>query len=145
MPEATTLTRPPRSSGPAPASGRIRVTVYLDESLAEWGKRQEGGLSELLRRLLGEARHELGTPPQHYPADLTTPYKRLIDRKLAQGLTPEEEQELAGIRARMNAFDRSLPSWERSEAIAAAIDRELSDLRHLIETSPKKPRAARAS
>lgn len=120
----------------------MRVTVYLDEPLASWGKQQEGGLSELLRRLLTEAQQELGTSPQHYPAELMTPYKKLIDKKLAQGLTPEEERGLSGIRERMNAFDRSLPSYERSEAIAAAIDQELADLRQLIETSPKKLRAS---
>ncbi|WP_395090298.1 hypothetical protein [Armatimonas sp.] len=41
--------RPP---GPAPIPGRVRTTVYLDELLAEWGKQQPGGLSEVVRRLL---------------------------------------------------------------------------------------------
>ena len=131
------------SSSGRQARDRVRVTVYLDEPLASWGKQQEGGLSELLRRLLLDAREEQSHPPSHYPADLMTPYKRLIDKKLAQGLVAEEERELAQIRERMNAFDRSLPSWKRSEAISGAIDQEFADLRRLIETSPKKRRTAK--
>lgn len=126
------------------ARGRVRVTVYLDEPLASWGKQQAGGLSELLRRLLVDARQEQSQMPSHYPPELMAPYKRLIDKKLAQGLTHEEELELAQVRERMGAFDRSLPSWERSEAIAAAIDQEFADIRALIESSPKKRRAGQA-
>ena len=94
---------------------RVRVTVYLDEPLASWGKQQEGGLSELLRHLLNEARQQQGAPPQHYPTELMAPYHQLIDKKLNQGLTPEEERELSQLRERMNAYDRSLPSWEQGE------------------------------
>jgi hypothetical protein len=126
------------------ARDRVRVTVYLDEPLANWGKQQEGGLSELLRRLLVDARQEQSQTPSHYPPELMAPYKRLIDKKLAQGLTHEEEQELTQVRERMGAFDRALPSWERSEAIAAAIDQEFADIRALIESSPKKRRAGQA-
>lgn len=126
------------------AAKRVRVTVYLDEPLASWGKQQDGGLSELLRHLLTEARQQQGASPQHYPTELMTPYRQLIDKKLNQGLTPEEERELSQLRERMNAHDRSLPSWEQGEAIAAAIDKEFAELRTLIESSPKKSRAVKA-
>lgn len=33
-----------------------KYTVLLEEDLAEWAKRQPGGLSDLMRRLLKEAR-----------------------------------------------------------------------------------------
>ena len=126
------------------AAKRVRVTVYLDEPLASWGKQQEGGLSELLRHLLMEARQQQGAPPQHYPTELMTPYRQLIGKKLNQGLPPEEERELSQLRESMNAYDRSLPSWEQGEAIAAAIDKEFAELRTLIESSPKKARTVQA-
>jgi hypothetical protein len=33
-----------------------KYTVLVEEDLAEWGKRQPGGLSSLIRSLLAEAR-----------------------------------------------------------------------------------------
>lgn len=45
--------------GPVPVAGRVRTTIYLDESLSEWGKHQPGGLSELMRRLLEQERSRL--------------------------------------------------------------------------------------
>lgn len=117
---------------------RVRVTVYLDEPLANWGKQQEGGLSELLRRLLLDAQQEQSSSHQHYPPEIMTPYKRLIDKKLAEGLTPEEERELAQVRESINAFDRASPTWQTMQKAAAAIDQELSDLRTLIQSHPKK-------
>ena len=144
MPALSSASDAPPTTG-RQARDRVRVTVYLDEALASWGKQQEGGLSELLRRLLLEARQEQGASPEHYPAELMAPYTTLVDKKLAQGLTPEEERELVAVRERMNAYDRSLPTWERTEAIAAAIDNELADLRRLIETRPRKPKAKAGS
>ena len=126
------------------ARDRVRVTVYLDESLAVWGKQQEGGLSDLLRNLLQEAQQEQARTQDHYPPELMTSYRQLINKKLAQGLPPEEERELAQVRERMGDYDRSLPSWQRNQAVAGAIDRELAELRSLIETSPKKLRASQA-
>jgi hypothetical protein len=35
-----------------------KYTLLLEEDIAEWGKQQPGGLSELLRRLLRKAREE---------------------------------------------------------------------------------------
>ena len=52
--EETVKTR--RKPGPVPNPARRRTTVMLEDELAEWGKRQPGGLSELLRRLLMEER-----------------------------------------------------------------------------------------
>ena len=121
------------------ARERVRVTVYLDEPLANWGKQQEGGLSELLRRLLVDARQEQSQLPGRYPPELMTPYKRLTDKKLAQGLTASEEQELAQVKEGINAFDRASPAWQMAQKTAAAIDQEFADLRRFIESHPKKP------
>lgn len=120
------------------ARERVRVTVYLDEPLASWGKQQEGGLSELLRRLLVDARQEQSQTPGYYPPELMAPYKRLIDKKLAQGLTAAEEQELAQVCEGINAFDRASPAWQRAQKTAAAIDQEFAELRRFIESHPKK-------
>jgi hypothetical protein len=46
--------RPGRVKGPATQ----KYTLMLDEADAEWGKQQPGGLSELLRRFLREAREK---------------------------------------------------------------------------------------
>ncbi|MGC4043644.1 MAG: hypothetical protein QM758_07540 [Armatimonas sp.] len=127
---AETLTRSPK---------RVRVTVYLDEVLTEWGKRQEGGLSELLRRLLGEAKQEQEQTPDRYPPELRGEYRRLIDKKLAIGLSADEEQELARVKQRVNEIDRASLGWKQMEAGAAAVDQELADLRRFIESQPKKP------
>lgn len=141
---STVATPRPSEAKPSGRSGRerVRVTVYLDESLATWGKQQEGGLSELLRNLLTEARQQEGAPAHHYPPEMMEPYRRLIGKKLAEGLTPAEERALAEIRERMNAHDRALPSWKRSETIAASVDRELAELRALIESHPLKTTAS---
>lgn len=40
--------------GPVPGPPTRKYNILLDEALAEWAKRQSGGLSELLRRLLKE-------------------------------------------------------------------------------------------
>ena len=128
-----------RRSGPTPASGRVRVTVYLDEALAEWGKTQEGGLSDLLRRLLGEAQWEqTGGAPDRYPPPLRAAYKRLIDKKLSEGLSAEEESALAGVKQEIDALDRGSLAQRRIDAASAAIDGELSDLRRFLESRPKK-------
>ena len=44
--------------GPAPGPPTRKYTVLLEAGLGEWGKRQPGGLSALLRRLLWQARRE---------------------------------------------------------------------------------------
>jgi hypothetical protein len=46
----------PRKRGPAPGAPTRKYNLLLDEELAEWGKRQAGGLSGLVRRLLKEER-----------------------------------------------------------------------------------------
>jgi hypothetical protein len=43
-----------KKPGPIPTPGRVRTTIYMDEEITEWGKRQPSGLSELIRRLLIE-------------------------------------------------------------------------------------------
>lgn len=132
-----TSTLPKKKRGPVAQSGRTRVTVYLDEPLADWGKRQEGGLSDLLRRLLVEAREQAVQTEIFYPADLLANYRTLIERKLTQGLTAVEESELSRTRALINAADRvSLTALER-ERSAQAIDEEFAALRQRIEALPE--------
>ncbi len=46
----------PRKRGPIAGPPTAKTTVLLPPDLVEWGKRQPGGLSWLLRRLLTEAR-----------------------------------------------------------------------------------------
>jgi hypothetical protein len=46
--------------GPIPGPQTVKATVLLEPDLLEWGKRQPGGLSELMRRLLREARAQEG-------------------------------------------------------------------------------------
>jgi hypothetical protein len=45
-----------RRSGPVPGPVTRKYTVLLEPVLADWAKEQPGGLSELVRRLLREAR-----------------------------------------------------------------------------------------
>lgn len=42
--------------GPTPGEPTKQVSVMLPPALAEWGKKQHGGLSELVRQLLEEER-----------------------------------------------------------------------------------------
>lgn len=42
--------------GPVPGEPTKQVSIMLPPALAEWGKRQRGGLSELVRKLLEEER-----------------------------------------------------------------------------------------
>jgi uncharacterized coiled-coil DUF342 family protein len=123
---------------PQLSSRRVRVTVYLDENLADWGKRQEGGLSELLRRLLGEARQDQEQTPDRYPPELRAQYRQLIDKKLTEGLSASEEQELAGVRNRINAIDHTSTGWKQMEAGVEAVNQELAELRRFIESHPRK-------
>jgi len=46
----------PRKRGPIAGPPTAKTSVLLPPDLVEWGKRQPGGLSWLLRRLLTEAR-----------------------------------------------------------------------------------------
>ena len=58
-----------KSPGPVAVPGRARTTLYLDEALTEWGKRQPGGLSEVVRRLLEQERLRIGAAPQLVESD----------------------------------------------------------------------------
>lgn len=58
--EETPLKRKP---GPVPGPKTERYQVLLEPELAEWGKQQPGGLSELIRRLLREARETTAINP----------------------------------------------------------------------------------
>lgn len=50
-----------RKPGPLAGPPTRKVNILLEEGLAEWGKRQPGGLSELIRRLLkAERRRQTG-------------------------------------------------------------------------------------
>lgn len=43
-----------RKPGPVPGPEMRQFTILMEPDLGEWGKRQPGGLSELVRRLLRE-------------------------------------------------------------------------------------------
>jgi hypothetical protein len=136
---AATVSTKKKRPGPLAKPGRVRVTVYLEEPLAEWGKTQPGGLSDLLRRLLSDAQQQIVEESRDlYPAELRVAYKRLIDRKLAVGLNTEEELELSQIRASFNDLDRISPVWEEQERASQAIDAELADIRRRIESLPAR-------
>jgi hypothetical protein len=57
MPEPTKI---PRKPGRVPGPPTEKYTVLLEPDLAEWAKAQPGGLSDLVRRLLREARNSRG-------------------------------------------------------------------------------------
>jgi hypothetical protein len=137
---ATTQTPPnPRRSGPVPTPGRVRVTLYLDEALAEWGKQQDGGLSELVRNLLvAEKDHKIAEQIDYYPVELRANYQKLIRKKLDIGLTEKEENTLEDIRAQINAIDRTTPMQQHREKAMAVIEKEIADLRREIESFPLK-------
>ena len=45
-----------KKPAPVPTPGMMRCNVVLEEEFVEWGKHQPGGLCELLRHLLREAK-----------------------------------------------------------------------------------------
>jgi hypothetical protein len=47
-----------RKPGPVPGPPTRKCNVLIEEELADWGKQQPGGLSELIRRLLKAERHK---------------------------------------------------------------------------------------
>lgn len=125
-----------KQRGPVARAGRARVTVYLDESLAEWGKRQEGGLSDLLRRLLAEAHEQKASAPAFLAGDVLARYHALADRKLSAGLTASEEIEWNRLRDEINAADRESPLAREQERTARFVDEEFARLRERIEALP---------
>ena len=52
-----------KKPGPIPGPPMRKYNVLIEEELAEWGKRQPGGLSELIRALLTEERKRRDTKP----------------------------------------------------------------------------------
>lgn len=126
-----------RRRGPVARGGRARVTVYLDESLAEWGKRQEGGLSDLLRRLLAEAHEQNVSPPAAPRTDALARYHALADKKLSAGLTAREQIEWNRLRDVINAADRESPIAREREHAARLVDEEFARLRERIEALPQ--------
>lgn len=44
-----------RGRGPVPGPHTVKATILLDPELKEWGVRQPGGLSGLVRRLMRDA------------------------------------------------------------------------------------------
>jgi len=43
-----------KKPGPVPGPQTRKYNILIEEEIAEWGKRQPGGLSELIRKLLSE-------------------------------------------------------------------------------------------
>jgi hypothetical protein len=90
-------------------------------------------------RNLSVETQQCDTPSQdRYPTDLRSAYQRLINRRLESDLSPAEEEELATLRQRINAIDRTSPEWKIAERAASAIDHELQALRQEIETLPER-------
>ncbi len=52
----TTLEKARQRPGPVPGPPTKKYTVLLPPDLGEWAKQQPGGLSDLMRRLLVEAK-----------------------------------------------------------------------------------------
>jgi hypothetical protein len=46
-----------RKPGPVPGPEKRQFTILIEPDLGEWAKQQPGGLSEMVRRLLREARN----------------------------------------------------------------------------------------
>lgn len=46
-----------KKPGPVPGPATRKYNILLEEDLGEWGKAQPGGLSDLVRRLLREAKN----------------------------------------------------------------------------------------
>jgi hypothetical protein len=89
------------------------VTLSLDAASVAWAREQPGGLADVMRRLLDDARRGAAAAPSS-PAgggngddapELRAAYDRLIDRKLRHGLAEGEEHVLADLRARIFALD----------------------------------------
>jgi hypothetical protein len=64
-----TVAKERRKPGPVPGVPTMKCTVLLPPALADWGKAQPGGLSELMRRLLEAERVRLGAAPQLVESD----------------------------------------------------------------------------
>jgi hypothetical protein len=125
-----------RKRGPVPKAGRVRVTLYLDAETAEWGKHKDGGLSELVRRLLAEAKAGEEPYQDPYPPELRATYRRLIELKHRGALTEADEKELAATRDRINEIDRTTATWKRREQAQARLEAEITRIRCEIEAMP---------
>ena len=93
------------------------MTLSLDAASVAWAREQPGGLADVMRRLLDDARRGAaataaapsspaggGNGADDAP-ELRAAYDRLIDRKLRHGLAEGEEHVLADLRARIFALD----------------------------------------
>lgn len=45
-----------KKTGPVPGPATVRTNILIEPDLLEWGKHQPGGFSELVRRLVAEAK-----------------------------------------------------------------------------------------
>jgi prevent-host-death family protein len=77
------------------------------ETVKAKGKRQKAKDN----RQKAEKAAEPPAPPLAYelPPDVLTAYHRLVSKKFAEGLTPEEEAELARLDAELDAADAASP------------------------------------
>lgn len=89
-----------RKPGPVPNMNTVRTTVVLDRDLADWGKNQPGGLSDLLRRLLREAAGDNRPSPRRDEHAERTTQAALVGPIAEIWDTPEEDEawaHLAGV------------------------------------------------
>ena len=54
-------TKARKKPGPLPGPPTRKYNILLEEELGEWAKRQPGGLSKLVRRLIREERQRTNT------------------------------------------------------------------------------------
>lgn len=47
--------------GPVPGPIKVQATILIEPDLIQWGKHKPGGLSQLVRRLLREAKEKENT------------------------------------------------------------------------------------
>ncbi len=86
-----------RRPGPVPDMNTVRTTVVLDRELADWGKNQPGGLSDLLRRLLREAAGESRPIPRRDDPTETTTQAAFAGPIADIWDTPEEDEAWAHL------------------------------------------------
>jgi hypothetical protein len=78
----------PKKRGRVPGTPTVRTTLLLEEDLVEWGKIQPGGLSELVRDLLREAK-ERQESAERLPGLPSKPYE-LNSPTRVMDITPDD-------------------------------------------------------
>jgi hypothetical protein len=127
---------------------RRQFTILIDPDLGEWGKQQAGGLSEMVRRLLQQARLLM---PAH-----------ALDALMAPPDSPDPEQSHALIQVEQSTLDLAAHSCQAlshdleamgqtaaragarslAESLFELQGRALMTLRHLVDAGAADPSEA---